>query len=59
MLLKASQIPYEFKFVDVLKGMLLNNTDCTVITFQVCKFYEIWGFHGGENVDCGLSYDAI
>jgi hypothetical protein len=57
--LKANQIPYEFKFVDMAKGMLLNNTEYTVITCQVCKAYEMRGFHGGENVDCDLRSDAI
>jgi glutathione S-transferase len=29
MLLKACQIPYEFELVDMAKGMLLNNTECS------------------------------
>lgn len=33
MLLKANQIPHEFKFVDMAKGMVLDNTECAVITF--------------------------
>jgi glutathione S-transferase len=33
--LKANKIPYEFKFIDMTKGMLLN-IGCD--TFKICSF---------------------